>query len=126
MLRQAFLPAVRLHLGIAYGWFLLAVSGVEEASSASRPDCVADLPSPEAGRALPPELQEFSLLESDGWVAEMLSGGGDDTRSSLPRSPAGGTLLVSDRAAPDFALAMRWAESLETIMIRMDDSLAEC
>lgn len=126
LLRQAFLPAVRLHLCAAYGWFLLAVSGVEEANSANRPERVADLPAPEPGRARPPELQEFSLLESDGWVADMLSESEDGVGVGVARPAAGAALLVSDRAAPDFALAMRWAESLEAIMLRMDDSLAEC
>ena len=36
-LQGAFYPAVRLHLRQAYGWFLLAVSGVAEASAADAP-----------------------------------------------------------------------------------------
>ena len=122
VLREAFMPALRLHLGEAYGWFLLSVSGVEDAGPGMRPRRVADLPAPEPGRARPPELAEFSLLETDGWIADMLAG--DVPEHSDARGAA--TLLGSDRSAPDYAIAARWVQSLEAIMARMDDSLAEC
>ena len=125
MLREAFLPAVRLHLLESYGWFLLAVSGVEEAPPARRPERVADLPTPEPGRALPPELQEFGLLESSGWLGDMLAADvSADSGLAAPR--AGGALIGSDADAPDFARAAAWAGALEGTMARMDDSLAEC
>jgi len=116
------MPALRLHLGDAYGWFLLSVSGVEDASPGMRPRSVADLPAPEPGRARPPELAEFSQLEADGWLADMLAG--DASEHTRPGGAA--TLLGSDRSAPDYALAARWVQALEAIMARMDDSLAEC
>ena len=55
-LLETFLPAVRLHLREAYGWFLLAVSGFEEPLDKDLPRTTRDTPAPEPGRARSPEL----------------------------------------------------------------------
>lgn len=121
---EAFLPAVKLHLGQAYGWFLLSVSGVEESALNRPPGKVADLPAPAMGQMHAPELAEFSQLEIDGWLADMLN----DTELGNPAAQlaSGDGLLVSDRQSPGCAVAAGWASSLGEIMARMDDSLAEC
>lgn len=121
-LLAAYLPAVRLHLRSAYGWFLLAVSGEEEAAVSEPPATVAQLPEPPAGRERPPELAEFARLEHVGWLADMLA---VETARPAPMV-AGNNLLGSDRETPGFAVASRWAQSLADTMQRMDDSLNEC
>jgi hypothetical protein len=121
----AFLPAVRAHLLEAYGWFLLAVSGRDDAPRASLPTVVADLPAPEPGRELPPELREFALLERDGWLAELL----DDALAASADEPGaapGSAVLGSDRPRLSLAAARVWLRELTATMQRMDDSLAEC
>lgn len=118
----AFLPAVRLHLGQAYGWFLLSVSGVSEASGAALPRSTAALAPPEPGRSPAPELRELAQLEQSGWIADMLA---DASPSPGPASSPP-LLLGSDRQQPGYAVAAAWAAALEDMMLRMDDSLAEC
>ena len=121
----AFLPAVRSHLREGYGWFLLAVSGLDDAPRASLPAAVADLPAPEPGRERPPELREFALLERDGWLAELL----DDALAAAADEPAAGPrsgVLGSDRPRVSLATAQGWFRELSATMQRMDDSLAEC
>lgn len=120
-LTGAFLPAVRAHLRAAYGWFLLATAGVDEAVSDRLPSSTADLAPPEAGRSHPPELREFALLEARGWLGELL----DDPVTGTIASAAAG-LLGSDRAPPGHAVARRWADELTATMQRMDDFRAEC
>lgn len=120
---EAFLPAVRLHLRDAYGWFLLSVSGMEEGGAQRPVESVQALPTPEAGRMQAPELAEFAKLEAKGWIGEMLQ---DDVAPVQATARAPANLLVSDRRAPDLAVAERWADSLDALMTRMDDSLAEC
>ncbi|MEM9313547.1 MAG: hypothetical protein AAGA95_02885 [Pseudomonadota bacterium] len=125
-LTDAFLPAVRKHLQDAYGWFLRSLAGIEEASDASPPPgSTQELPEPEAGRARPPELAEFALLERDGWLAELLlsspeSGARTATAQWSPN------VLGSDQQAPGFAVAEEWWRRLNATMQRMDDSVAEC
>jgi hypothetical protein len=120
-LREAFLPAVRLHLLEAYGWFLLAVAGQESVTDeALRPSSTADLAPPEAGKALAPELREFALLERDGWIADLLA-----TPGPAPAA-ARRDLLGSDRSAPGLAVAEGWWRRLNATMQRMDDFLVEC
>ncbi|WP_439107068.1 hypothetical protein [Congregibacter sp.] len=125
---DGFLPAVRMHLLEAYGWFLLAVSGVEEASSLTLPANTGDLPRPDAGKALSPEIAEFTQLEKTGWLAQML----EDTSGAGPSPGAQSSvqsvqgLLVSDREVAGFAVVMAWADALSATMTRMDDSLSEC
>lgn len=120
-LHGAFYPAVRLHLREAYGWFLLAVSGVAEAPVSSLPSSTASLPSPEPGKARMPEVAEFERLERQGWLAQLLTG---DELSPQPRAAEAG-LLVSDREAVGTAVLRSWVDELEATMARMDDSLNE-
>jgi hypothetical protein len=115
----AFLPAVQRHLREAYGWFLLSVGGVDDAQAGPLPRSTEDLAAPEPGRERAPELREFALLEREGWLADLISG--RVNRGPVPREG----LLGSDRAAPGFAVAARWAEELAATMRRMDDFLAE-
>lgn len=120
-LHGAFYPAVRLHLREAYGWFLLAVSGVAEASLSKLPSGTASLPPPEPGQARMPELLEFERLEREGWLSRLLTD--DEGHSNLREAPAG--LLVSDQAAVGTAVLRSWIDELEATMARMDDSLNE-
>jgi len=135
-----FLAAVRAHFLEAYGWFLLAVSGVDDADPGSLPQSTRDLPSPEPGRALMPEIAEFAQLESSGWIAQLIEASADDSHlgqasknshagaagRDTPSSFGAQGLLVSDREPLGFAVAQAWADSLNSTMARMDDSLAEC
>jgi hypothetical protein len=124
VLADAFMPAVLEHLREAYGYFLLAVAGVEDLrASVSIPSSTADLPSPEPGRSTAPELREFALLESEGWLGDLIrsvEGAGETIVTTAP------DLLGSDRAAPGFPVAESLWRRLGDIMQRMDDSLAEC
>lgn len=125
---DGFLPAVRAHLLEAYGWFLLAVSDVDD-ERASLPQSTGDLPDPEPGRALMPEIAEFAQLEANGWIAQLIQDPANGSHPltgnySAPGSSQG--LLVSDRQPLGFAVATTWADSLTAIMNRMDDSLSEC
>ena len=51
-LTQAFLPAVRLHLGHAYGWFLVEITR-PGGLPVQPPQCVAELPEVADGKAVP-------------------------------------------------------------------------
>ncbi len=117
---EAYRPAVRQALKDTYGWFLLAVAGVDDAPASELPMSCDALPSPAQGRARAPELQEFSLLERDGWLAELLQ---EDAGEHRVSSSVG--LLGSDRQAHGRAVFVRWTEQLQAIMNRMDDSLSE-
>ena len=123
-LTATFLPAVQLHLKQAYGWFLLAASGKESADWSELPETTAELAEPDAGKSVPPELREFSILESEGWLREMLAPWEEPDTQPAMSAQAG--LLTSDRAVPGFALAEQWVQRLNAMMDRMDDSLAEC
>lgn len=123
-LLETFLPAVRLHLREAYGWFLLAVSGHEEPLENHLPVSTTDIPAPELGRARSPELQEFAALEGEGWLAQMLEEGTPGQSVALQTPPT--ALLGSDREAPGYAVARDWSRRLAETMARMDDSLNEC
>jgi hypothetical protein len=117
----AYLPAVKLHLRQAYGWFLLHVSGVDQVALPRLPCSTEDLPAPEPGKQWAPELREFQLLERDGWICELLQD--DLPRATTAELPG---ILGSDRSSQDRGSAARWVQSLGDLMLRMDDSLAEC
>lgn len=121
-LQGAFYPAVRLHLRQAYGWFLLAVSGVAEASVADLPSTTVDLPAPEPGKARMPELAEFEQLERSGWVQQLWD---DDELEATPLHSASKDLLVSDQNKPGPRVIQSWIDQFEVTMARMDDSLNE-
>ena len=119
-LTQAYLPAVREHLQAAYGWFLLEVCATEQPGDKPPRGC-AGLPDIAAGRAVPGEVREFQQLESDGWLAELLS----DSDVLLQAAPVRGNLAV---AAPEMAgceQAQQWVSNLEALFARMSDSLEE-
>lgn len=120
-LTAAFLPAVRSQLLNAYGWYLLAVSGEEESSATEPPTSVSDLERPPAGRAIAPEIREFSSLEHDGWLAELLADPGNLLAADRPDR----ALLGSDKTVPGYPVVRAWEKSLEAAIQRMDDSLVE-
>jgi hypothetical protein len=124
-LRATFLPGVREHLLHAYGWFLLAVAGVEDTGSRTPPRSTAEVPDVEPGKALPPELREFRILEEEGWVGDLITAEPLAAPANVVRSSSA-DLLGSSRTAPGLAVAGTWAQRLETTMQRMDDLLAEC
>lgn len=118
----AFLDAVRHQLLFAYGWYLLAITGAEGETDARRlPSGVGDLPAPEPGRALAPEIQEFTHLERAGWLCELLRP--PPTASPTARQR---TSLATDRPVLDRAALQRCLQALQSTMTRMDDSLNEC
>lgn len=121
-LSAAFRPAVLLHLRNAYGWFLLAVAGLDtEPDPMALPKDAGAVPEPPTGRAVAPELREFALLERDAWLGDMLA-------AQHGRASTGATqgLLGSDRQPPGIGDFQRWCDALEQVMHRMDDSLDEC
>lgn len=124
-LGEAFLPGVRDHLLQAYGWFLLAVVGIDDVGSGPPPSSTAGVPDVEPGKALPPELREFRILEEEGWIGDLLAAA-PSSKSDLGVVQASPDLLGSSRTAPGLAVARAWATKLETTMQRMDDLLAEC
>ncbi len=117
-LTQSYLPAVRLHLANAYGWFLLEITrpgGLPE----SPPQCTADLPGVTEGKALPGEIREFEQLEQSGWIGEMLAG--ESSRGSS--SSVGNLAVAAPAAGPE--QGARWAGQLQDLFDRMGDSLDE-
>lgn len=120
-LAQAFLPAVRMHLLDAYGWFLLAVSG-EDTLPERPPHSTAELPPVSQGRAVCGEVLEFRQLEQGGWLAELLLEADDIT--SGPRSA--GNLASAGASVVGPEVAGQWLEQLAGLFGRMGDSLDEC
>ncbi|EAQ97877.1 hypothetical protein [Congregibacter litoralis] len=124
---DAFLPASREQLRTAYGWFLLSLAGIEDSTRLPRPQSTDELPAPDPGKALSPEIAEFAQLEKGGWLAQMLA---DEVEASasFPHGGAAarGGLLVSDREPLGYPVVVTWADALAAIMARMDDSLSEC
>mgnify|MGYP001824807752 CR=1 FL=1 len=121
-LAAAFRPAVLLHLRNAYGWFLLAVAGLDtEPDPMALPREAGAVPEPPPGRTVAPELREFALLERDAWLGDMLN-------ARHGRAGMGATqgLLGSDQQPPGIGEFQRWCDALEQVMHRMDDSLDEC
>ena len=117
-LTQAYLPAVRAHLGSAYGWFLLEITR-PGALPDKPPRALSELPEIVEGKAVPGEIREFMRLEQEGWIADMLS---DDTAVAAPSSM--GNLAVSaSEAGPE--KAEHWADMLQGLFDRMGDSLDE-
>jgi hypothetical protein len=119
-LTQAYLPAVREHLLAAYGWFLLEVSGTEQAGGKPPRGC-AGLPDVAAGRAVPGEVREFQQLETSGWLAELLAEGYIPARTA----PMQGNLAVATPEPTGCEQVQQWINSLEVLFDRMSDSLDE-
>lgn len=86
---QAWAPAVRLHLRLAWGWFLLSLAQPAQWPE-EFPACCDDLPAPPAGRSLPGELGECRQLEETEWLSAIL-------RKTPPvlDKPARGSLATS-------------------------------
>lgn len=121
VLAQAFLPAIRQHLGDAYGWFLLEVSGSDAAAQPLPRNC-GDLPAPAEGKVVAGEIREFENLENTGWLATMLQA---DDDISLPaiRSPGNLANATPQLLGPDDAEA--WLDKLAALFERMSESLDE-
>jgi hypothetical protein len=119
-LSQAFLPAVRAHLLDAYGWFLLEVTGSEQATERP-PQCCADLPDTAIGKALPGEIHEFRHLETEGWLGQLLAE--PALQQSAVRSA--GNLVADASELPAWEQAQSWIEQLALLFERMSDSLDE-
>ena len=120
VLSRAYLPALREHLGTAYGWFLLALCGAEAGLDGPPRNC-GGLPDVPVGKAVPGEIREFQQLEEGGWLAQMLAS--DEAPGERPVSA--GNLASAASASPDTQEAGRWIEQLETLFQRMSDSLDE-
>ncbi|MEM9257330.1 MAG: hypothetical protein AAGA91_17960 [Pseudomonadota bacterium] len=118
-LSEAFLPAIRNHLLDAYGWFLLALSGLEEPPETGLPRSSLELPKPPEGKAVPSEVREFAQLEQEGWLRELLA----PLVSAPPRARSRGNLAVPSVGGAEQALA--WSEALKAVFDRMGDSLEE-
>ena len=117
-LTQAYLPAIRHHLGNAYGWFLLEITR-PGGLPAQPPGRVAELADVVAGKAVPGELVEFQTLEDGGWIGDMLSG----EASPAPTISAGNLAMNAPPAGPQEAAG--WADQLQSLFDRMGDSLDE-
>ncbi|RLA49405.1 MAG: hypothetical protein DRR04_00485 [Gammaproteobacteria bacterium] len=117
---QAFLPAVREHLLAAYGWFLLEVSGSEQLTGQPPRGC-AGLPDIAAGRAVPGEIREFHQLETQGWLAEIVS----DHEVPVRATPMQGNLAVAAPELTGCERAQQWIDNLEALFDRMSNSLDE-
>lgn len=123
-LAQAYAPACHRHLNLAYGWFLLAILSPDDLPAAP-PGRVAELPERPAGQATPAEIHEFTLLERDGWLGDMLAWtAGSPSRTAPARSA--GNLARAASGAGDHDDFSAWSERLEALFLRMGDSLDEC
>ncbi|TGD73582.1 hypothetical protein E4634_11190 [Mangrovimicrobium sediminis] len=118
ILSQAYLPAVREHLVLAYGWFLLEITRPEP-MPAQPPRCVAQLPALPQGKSLPGEAREFEQLEQGGWLAELLD---TDAATTASRTPGN---LASTPAFTTARDAGAWADALQKVFDRMGDALDE-
>ncbi|MEH6588178.1 MAG: hypothetical protein V7720_16595 [Halioglobus sp.] len=117
-LTQAYLPAIRQHLGDAYGWFLLEITR-PGGLPVEPPRRVAELPEVVDGKSVPGELVEFQTLEEGGWIGDMLSVEGWQTATSS----SGNLAMNAPPAGPQEA--SRWADQLQSLFDRMGDSLDE-
>ena len=119
-LAEAFGGGVREHLVAAYGWFLLAVAGVQ-APLGGPPRSCADLPQAPAGEVISGEINEFRQLEATGWLADMLR----VPLAELPERGGQQNLAVAAGNLTEHAELARWAEQLEALFERMSDFLDE-
>lgn len=121
VISQAYLPAVKLHLEHAYGWFLLAI--VQADLLPDRPPARSDeLPPVPEGKVVPGEIRELSQLESAGWLADMLSQAPPVAATQPARRD---NLVVAAPATPGPAEARDWLTKLAALFERMGDSLDE-
>jgi hypothetical protein len=120
VLTQAFLPAARAHLMESYGYFLLAVSGLEQLPG-SPPTRCAELPDVAMGQAVPGEIREFEQLENEGWLAQLLA----EPDSVVQSVRTAGNLAVASPLSADSASVQQWVDQLEALFARMSNSLDE-
>ncbi|GAB3272062.1 DUF6586 family protein [Parahaliea aestuarii] len=117
----AFGPACHQHLLRAYGWFLLAISSPAEVPTAP-PTRVSELPPPPQGRAVPAELREFQLLESEGWLADLVNWSAAEPVAA--RRSFGNLATASQQPAGPQRFS-EWVQGLDECFARMGDSLDE-
>jgi len=120
VLAQAFMPAARSHLVEAYGWFLLAVSGLDQLPGKPPARC-GDLPDVATGKAVPGEIREFEQLEQEGWLAQLLA----EPDEALQSTRAPGNLAIAPPVSADCDSVQQWVDRLEALFGRMSDSLDE-
>jgi hypothetical protein len=120
VLTQAFLPAARAHLMEAYGYFLLAVSGLEQVPGRPPASCT-ELPDVATGQAISGEIREFEQLEKDGWLAQLLA----EPDNAVQSVRAASNLAVGSPLSADSASVQQWIDHLEALFARMSDSLDE-
>jgi hypothetical protein len=118
-LQGAFVPAIRLHLLDAYGWFLLALTRTTSLPSQA-PHGVEELPSRPAGMGIPGEISEFRQLEQTGWIADLRA----PLPLGMPRRQTSQSLAASV-TAPDLPQCRQWCDDLRSLFDRMGDSLEE-
>ena len=124
-INQAFVPAVRGHLLDAYGWFLLELSGADSAAGKPPHSC-KELADVVAGKAIPGEIREFQQLETDGWLAHLLSAQQRPAASPGGSRTPGNLLVNAAEGLPDSDRMGEWLARLERLFERMSDSLDEC
>ena len=122
VISQAYLPAVKLHLGQAYGWFLLAIVQADRLPGGP-PARSDELPPVPEGKVVPGEIRELSQLESGGWLADMLA---SDQPVAAAEPGRRDNLVVAAPATPGPAEARDWLAKLGALFERMGDSLDEC
>jgi hypothetical protein len=120
VLADAFDPAARDHLRMAYGWFLLAITQPATLPDTPPGNCDA-LPEIAEGQALPGEIRELQQLEQRGWLADML--GSEPFTLSTAKASANLALPVAGSSGPD--LIDQWIDKLQETFDRMADSLDE-
>lgn len=120
VLDAAYGPAVRLHLLDAYGWFLLATLKLNRLPDRP-PHRVDELPSLEQGIATPPEISEFRQLESQGWLAGLLT----SIPLGLPAAKPAQASLAVELGQTDRAHFERCYRDCQALFARMDDGLQE-
>lgn len=119
VINAAFAPAVQQHLRVAYGWLLLAAARVT-APPAVPPSSVAELPLPVRGLTLPVEVEHCRALETDGWLAELL------TPMPLQPQPKGSAgLLASTAFVADIDRCARWCEQFDQLINAVDHAIDE-
>ena len=118
-MQAAFAPAARLHLLDAYGWLLLATIRQNKLPDHA-PHHSQELPPLGPGIAEPGELDEYRLLEREGWIGRL--------QATLPRGLPPKTrpgLLAISANYPQIEDYEEWAASFSALFARMADSLDE-
>ena len=123
-LHQAFATSVRAHLLESYGWFLLEICQPASLPPVP-PHHTGQLPAITEGKAMPGEIREFTALEREGWLAELLAERDEWATQSSRRAGAPSSLASPETTQPGPDLLAHWAGQLESLFDRMGDSLDE-